>query len=110
MNLPSVRSQSRHSDAGGHDGLDGIIKRSSPVRSRSNKSRSSSGSRGSPKRSPARRGAHDLESYAEANERIRSNSAAKRERIRQEKEQERILIEEAEKAEEEKLREQREAY
>lgn len=55
--------------------------------------------------SPQSRGAQDLEHYAQANERIRSNSAAKREMVREQKAQERRALEEAEKEEEEKLRE-----
>lgn len=113
-NADHNRSRSRSSDAGGVDGLEGILpNRLSPVKDQS---------RGSPNRSssPRRvqfpdeyaqsRGAEDLEHYAEANYRIRSNSTAKREMIQEQRMEERRKIEEAEKAEEEKLREQREAY
>ena len=115
MQQPSpTLNKSLSSDVGGADGLDGILPRSrSPVRNLSRGSgsysprRSQSPRHSSPKRgrySPAR-GAHDLESYAQANERIRSNSAAKREIIHEQKKQEREALEEAEHDEEEKLRE-----
>lgn len=124
MQQPSpTLNKSLSSDVGGADGLDGILPRSrSPVRNLSRGSgsysprRSQSPRHSSPKRpsqhsSPKRgryspaRGAHDLESYAQANERIRSNSAAKREIIHEQKKQEREALEEAEHDEEEKLRE-----
>lgn len=110
-------NKSLSSDVGGADGLDGIVKnkhrspprnlsRGSSSRSRSPSSpKRSSPSRSSPQRNTPSRGAHNLETYAEANERIRSNSAAKREIIQEQKAQEKMALDEAEKEEEEKLRE-----